>query len=237
MSAKKVTSDRKRSRPVHKKTIIDDFKKNKLAQALVVIIIVSMIVGAGLYYMANRPNPVAVINTSEGTIKVELYKDKVPNTVDNFIKLVEDGFYEDIIFHRVANLDSTAPETHIIQGGGFDAEGNQKESPYGSIDLEIDDSLSNVDGAVAMARTNETNSASSQFYICDGDNTFLDDSYRQANDMGRGYAVFGQVIQGMEVVREIANVTPLSDPKTLPNGQTMTNWPSENITILSVSIE
>jgi cyclophilin family peptidyl-prolyl cis-trans isomerase len=205
-----------------------------------------MVAIAGVYLTINNidrdngndtpeENPIAVIDTSMGTIKVELYKDKAPNTVDNFVKLANDGFYEGLVFHRVTNLDANAPDTHVAQGGGFDEQGNQKESPYGTIDLEINDELSHVDGAISMARTSDPNSATSQFYICDGEHTFLDDSYRQANMGDRGYAVFGKVIDGMNVVRDIASVD--TDMKVIPTGQTMFDWPKDDVIINSITIE
>ena len=211
--ASKKTSSRKRSRPAEKKSKLDTFKKNKLVLG-VVLIVVAMVAIAGVYLTINNTdgnngndtpeeNPIAVIDTSMGTIKVELYKDKAPNTVDNFVKLANDGFYEGLVFHRVANLDANAPDTHVAQGGGFDEQGNQKESSYGTIDLEINDDLKHVDGAIAMARLNDPNSATNQFYICDGEHTFLDDSYRQANMGDRGYAVFGKVIRGFDVIEKI----------------------------------
>ena len=163
-------------------------------------------------------NPIAIIDTTQGTVVVELYEDKVPNTCENFIKLANDGFYSGLVFHRVI-------DDFMIQGGGFDADGNQKESPYGAIDLEINTEVRHVDGAIAMARTNDPNSATSQFYICDGVQHGLDDSY----------AAFGLVIDGLDIVREIASVS--TGTKTTPIGYTMEDWPVENIFINSITIE
>ncbi|OYT29614.1 cyclophilin [Thermoplasmatales archaeon ex4572_165] len=148
-----------------------------------------------------------------GTIKVELFKDKVPNTVDNFIKLANAGFYEDLVFHRVM-------DDFMIQGGGFSSDGIQKQSPYGTIDLEISVDVRHVDGAIAMARTNDPNSATSQFYICDGAQSFLDDNY----------AAFGVTIEGIDIVRAIALVDT-----TTKNG--MQNWPVEDVIINKITIE
>jgi cyclophilin family peptidyl-prolyl cis-trans isomerase len=158
-------------------------------------------------------NPIAVIDTSKGTLAVELYEDKVPNTVENFVKLANDNFYEDLVFHRVI-------DGFMIQGGGFTADGTRKESPYGSIDLEIHPDVRHVDGAIAMARTNDPNSATSQFYICDGAQEFLDDQY----------AAFGVVLDGMNVVGKISTVET-----TTKNG--MDDWPIENVIINSITIE
>ena len=158
-------------------------------------------------------NSIAVIGTSMGTIKVELYEDKVPNTCENFIKLANDGFYDGLVFHRVI-------DDFMIQGGGFTSDGTKKESPYGTIDLEINPDVRHVDGAIAMARTNDPNSATSQFYICDGAQSFLDDNY----------AAFGIVIDGMDVLRDIASVST-----TTKNG--MADWPVDDVTINSITIE
>ena len=158
-------------------------------------------------------NSIAVIGTSMGTIKVELYEDKVPNTCENFIKLANDGFYDGLVFHRVI-------DDFMIQGGGFTSDGTKKESPYGTIDLEINPEVRHVDGAIAMARTSDPNSATSQFYICDGAQSFLDDNY----------AAFGVIIDGMDVLRDIASVST-----TTKNG--MADWPVDDVTINSITIE
>ena len=150
------------------------------------------------------PNRIAILETSLGTIKFELYEDKAPITTANFIGLAESGFYSsgDMIFHRVI-------DDFMIQTG--DPEGTGQGGSDETIPLEISDDLIHVDGAVAMARSDDPNSASSQFYICDGPQPELDGSY----------AVFGQVIEGMEVVRDIAAVTtdesdkPLDDVKLI----------------------
>lgn len=134
-------------------------------------------------------NPVVVINTSMGVIKAELFEDKVPTTVANFKKYVEDEFYSDVIFHRII-------DGFMIQTGGFTSGVTQKQATYDSIELEVMDDLKHVDGALSMARTNDPNSATSQFFICDGAQEFLDNQY----------AVFGQVTEGMDVVREISAV-------------------------------
>ena len=157
---------------------------------------------------------IAVIETNKGTIKFELYTDKAPKTTANFIKLANDGFYSGLIFHRVVS-------GFVIQGGGFYPDGTQKESPYGTIDLEIHPDLVHDDGAVAMARTNDPNSATSQFYICDGPQHFLDEDY----------AVFGKVIEGMDIVRSIASV------ETTTKYQYYQGWPSEDVIINKVYIE
>jgi len=164
-------------------------------------------------YKTVRNNPIAIIETTMGTIKIELYKDLVLNTVDNFIKLTKDSFYDGLVFHRVIN-------DFVIQGGGYYPNGTGKESPYGPIDLEIHPNARHVDGAIGMARTSDPNSATSQFYICDGPQPYLDDNY----------AVFGIVSAGsMHVVRAIAAVET-----TTKYG--MQDWPVNDVIINSLSI-
>lgn len=137
-----------------------------------------------------RPTRV-VIETSKGTIEAELFADKTPQTVSNFITYIKAGFYKDLVFHRVI-------PGFMIQGGGFDAHlrPRQVRAP---IVLEAGRGLSNRRGTLAMARTGDPNSATSQFFINLVDNTQLD-------NYGGGYAVFGQVTKGMEVVDAIAKV-------------------------------
>ena len=162
--------------------------------------------------------PLAIINTSKGTIIAELYIDKVVKTAGNFIDLANDGFYNNTLFHRVI-------DDFMIQGGGFNTDGTYKESPYGPIDLDIHPDLHHVDGAIAMARTSDPNSATSQFFIDDGAQPQLEpggvDEY--------GYAVFGAVIDGMNVVRKIASVET-----TTKNG--MQDWPVDDVIIYSITV-
>lgn len=195
-----------------------------------VVAIVAVVVSQNLLNKQNdnepsTENPIAYIDTSMGIIKVELYTNEAPITTANFIKLVNDGFYSNLIFHRVANLDQTTPTTHIIQGGGFYANGTNKQSPYGTITLETNANLVHDDGTIAMARTNDPNSATSQFYICDGPQHFLDGNY----------AVFGKVFDNtsMNVVRAIANVQ--TETRTI-QGQEMTNWPIDDVVINNIII-
>jgi cyclophilin family peptidyl-prolyl cis-trans isomerase len=140
---------------------------------------------------AAKSNPVVVIETSKGTIEVELYPEAAPKTVENFLRYVEDGFYTDTVFHRVI-------PTFMIQGGGFTADLARKPT-RAPIPLEADNGLSNVRGTIAMARTSIPDSATSQFFINVEDNRRgLDPSPGNP-----GYTVFGKVISGMDVVDEI----------------------------------
>ena len=226
MSAKNKESDRKRSRPLTKSNKIGTIKRNRLLFSITLIVIIIIII-SGLYlvFFQNKAsgNPIAVIDTSMGTIKVELYQDKVPNTVNNFIKLANINFYNGLVFHRVIN-------NFMIQGGGFYPNGTQKQSPFGPIDLEINEDVHHVDGAIAMARTSDPNSATSQFFIDDGPQSQLEPGGVDAN----GYAAFGVVIEGMDVVRAIAALDP--DNTTTKFGGYQ-NWPIDDVFINSITIE
>jgi peptidyl-prolyl cis-trans isomerase B (cyclophilin B) len=164
-------------------------------------------------------DPIALIDTTKGTIVVELFKDKVPNTVENFINLAKMGFYNGLVFHRVI-------DNFVIQGGGCRPDGTQKDSPFPPINLEINPEVHHVDGAIAMARTNEPNSATCQFFIDDGPQTKLEPGGVDPN----GYAVFGVTIDGIDVVRAIASVAT-----TTRYG--MEDWPIDDIIINSIKIE
>lgn len=157
-------------------------------------------------------NPVVVIETSKGVIKVELYREEAPKTVENFLQYVDDGHYGDTIFHRViAGL--------IIQGGGYTPELQEKPARK-PIRLEASIGLQNVRGTIAMARTASRDSATAQFFINVGNNKEFD---RSAESFG--YAVFGRVMEGMEVVDLISKV------------QTSRRPPFDDIPILPVIIE
>jgi peptidyl-prolyl cis-trans isomerase A (cyclophilin A) len=137
--------------------------------------------------------------TSMGDVVIQLEADKAPKTVANFVQYVKDGHYDGLIFHRVM-------ATFMIQGGGFDADMKQKATRP-SIPLESRNGLSNLRGTIAMARTNVPDSASSQFFINVVDNQRLDAA--NAPD-GNGYAVFGKVVSGIDVVDKIRAV-PVGD--------------------------
>ena len=141
-------------------------------------------------------NPQVQINTNKGAITIELYPDKAPATVENFLRYVKAGFYDGTIFHRVI-------PGFMIQGGGHlqTYERKQVEKPVRN---EADNGLKNTTGTVAMARTGDPHSATSQFFINLADNAFLD--FRSPTTRGYGYTVFGKVITGMDVVNKIATV-------------------------------
>ena len=157
-----------------------------------------------------------VFETSAGNFTIRVNSTKAPVSAENFLKYVDDGFYNGTIFHRVIN-------NFMVQGGGFTPDLKQK-TPRGSIKNEAGNGLKNIMGTVAMARTNEINSASSQFFINVADNTFLD--RKEARD-GVGYAVFGRVTEGMDVVDKIKAV------KTETKGGHQ-NVPSEDVVIKSI---
>ncbi len=146
---------------------------------------------------ADEKPPVVILETSMGKITIELNKEKAPITVENFLKYVDAGFYDNLIFHRVMS-------EFMIQGGGLDKEMHEKsEGQRGMIKNESGNGLSNVRGAIAMARTNKPDSAQNQFFINTVDNERLD-------TFGGGYAVFGKVIDGMDVVDKIRKVKVIS---------------------------
>ncbi len=217
MSAKKDSGSRRRSRPVTKTSAKTKIKRNKPAM-LLAIFIVFMLVFSGLYVIFSSSNmdedKVAVIETTMGTIKVDLYDDEAPETCENFIKLANDGFYDGLVFHRVI-------DDFMIQGGGFTQDQTREESDSISA---FEGGLSHIDGAVSMASTAAGEPGSSQFFICDGAQNGLDGDY----------AVFGKTIEGMEVVREIAQVETTT--KYLSTGQPMDDWPVEDVIINSITI-
>ena len=141
-------------------------------------------------------NPVVLLETTSGDILVELYPDKAPETVANFLKYVDDGFYNNTIFHRVI-------PGFMIQGGGLTARMQQKDTSA-PIKNEADNGLKNDAYTIAMARTPDPHSASAQFFINVKDNDFL--NFRSPTAQGWGYAVFGKVVEGSDVVDAIAKV-------------------------------
>ena len=167
---------------------------------------------------AEAANPVVVLETSKGDIKIELFEDKAPVTVKNFLQYVEDKHYDNTVFHRVIS-------DFMIQGGGFEP-GMKEKKTRDPIKNESSNGLSNLKGTLAMARTSEPNSASAQWYVNLKDNTFLDKA--KARD-GVGYCVFGRVIDGMDVVEKIKAV----DTDTVKGHE---NVPTKDVVIKSVKV-
>lgn len=168
---------------------------------------------------AAKQHPLVLIETNLGNITLELYPDKAPLTVKNFLDYVNSGHYDGTIFHRVIN-------GFMIQGGGFTKEMNQK-STKAPIVIESENGLKNERGTIAMARTSDVNSATSQFFINVVDNKMLDFSAK--TPAGYGYCVFGKVIKGMDVIDKIKEV------KT-GTKQGHGNVPLEPVEIIKVSV-
>ncbi len=164
-------------------------------------------------------NPQVELRTSQGSIVVELYADKAPTTVANFLHYVKDGFYGGTIFHRVI-------DGFMIQGGGFDRDMREKKS-RAPIENEAGNRVKNEVGTLAMARTPNPHSASAQFFINLKDNDFL--NYREPTAQGYGYAVFGKVMRGMDVVTRIAKVATA-------NAGPHQNVPREPVSIESATV-
>ena len=209
---------RKRSNPQPKKKL-----RERRGLVLGIILVVILVSAVGIYAVYPKSqstnhkitiiNPVAVINTSLGTIRVELFVQQMRITTANFMHLVTDGFYNGLVFHRVI-------DNFMIQGGGFYANGTQKVDPYGPMPFESNSSVLHVDGAISMASTGAKVGGSSQFFICDGPQPGLDGNY----------AAFGKVTSGMDVVREIASVQT-----TTKFGND--NWPVNDVIINSITLD
>ena len=146
--------------------------------------------------LAHAANPIVEFETNQGNFKIELYPEKAPKTVSNFLYYVDNGFYKETIFHRVIS-------NFMIQGGGFTREMSEKKTQP-PITNESNNGLVNSAGAVAMARTNDPNSATAQFFINLIDNNFL--NYASPEPSSVGYCVFGKIIEGMNVVHKIGQL-------------------------------
>lgn len=162
-----------------------------------------------------KANPVIIIETSEGTIKAELWPDKAPLTVKSFLKYTEEDYYAGTIFHRVI-------KNFMIQGGGFTKDMVQKKT-HAPVKNEAKSDVGNARGTLAMARTSVVDSATSQFFINLVDNKFLD--HKNETAQGFGYCVFGKVIEGMDIVDKIGQT------KTKPG-----DVPVETIVIKSIKL-
>ncbi len=174
-------------------------------------LMIALLSGAAFFNSAAfAANPQLIFETNRGNFIVELYPDKAPKTVANFMKYVDSGFYKDTIFHRVINR-------FMIQGGGFKADMSEKQT-LAPIINEAANGLLNEPGTLAMARTSDPDSATAQFFINLENNVPL--NYRGPEPESIGYCVFGRVLQGMDVVREIGvtetmNVGPYQNvPRT-----------------------
>ena len=163
---------------------------------LALLATVAVFASSGVYARAPAADPVVLLKTTLGPIEIQLYPAKAPRTVRNFLAYVRAGFYNGTVFHRVI-------PGFMIQGGGYTA-ALQEKPTRAPIPNEADNGLKNVTGTVAMARTNDPNSATAQFFINTVTNPFLD--FQSKTPSGWGYTVFGKVIHGMRVVRRIEGV-------------------------------
>lgn len=189
-----------------------------MKQSLTCVLLLLPLLAAFTASAQSSTNPSVVVKTSMGSFTIELYPEKAPETVKNFLLYVDEGFYPGTVFHRVI-------DGFMIQGGGLDKD-LTKKATRAPIVNEAGNKLKNVVGTVAMARTGEPNSATAQFFVNVKDNSFLD--YRDSSREGIGYCVFGKVVQGMDVVEKI---------KVVPTGSKggMQNVPVTPVVIESVT--
>jgi len=181
-----------------------------------------LILGALLWSaQAFAANPMVELKTNLGTVRIELYADKAPKSVANFLQYVKDGFYNGLVFHRVI-------PGFMIQGGGHQQDLKEKKGDRPPVENEAGNGLKNELGTVAMARTPNPHSATAQFFINVADNAFL--NFREATPAGYGYAVFGKVAGGMDVVTRIAR-TP-----TGPGGPFPKDVPQQPVVIESITL-
>ena len=179
---------------------------------------------AGLVYLqlfTGRPSEFAILETSIGLVEIELFRDKAPTTVDNFIRYINDKFYDGTVFHRVMS-------GFVIQGGGFTSNSTQKTT---RAPIKLEAGASNKAGTIAMARTSDPNSATSQFFINLVDNSKSLD----LSQVNAGYAVFGTVGKGMDVVNTIASIQTETRQVYFPQyNQTVPfdDWPVEDVVII-----
>lgn len=199
-------------------------KQKLLPAAVVVAAILSLVLYP--YAKGDKPmtettaaNPTVLIETTMGNITIELDMQNAPNTSENFLAYVDDGYFVDTTFHRVI-------PNFMIQGGGITADMRDKPSKRPPIKNEASNGLKNDRGTLAMARTGDPHSATSQFFINHADNDFL--NFTSESMQGWGYAVFGRVVEGMDVVDAIAKV-----PTGNRGGHQ--NVPVETITITGAS--
>jgi len=166
-------------------------------------------------------NPMVEMKTGVGTVRIELYADKAPKSVANFLQYVKDGFYNGLVFHRVI-------DGFMIQGGGHYPDLREKKGDRPPIENEGGNGLKNEIGTLAMARTSDPQSATAQFFINVADNAFL--NFREPTPAGYGYAVFGRVTKGMDVVMRIARAP------TGPGGPFPKDLPRQPVIIESITL-
>jgi peptidyl-prolyl cis-trans isomerase B (cyclophilin B) len=191
-----------------------------LAIVAAVVILVGIFAYRGVRHTTGESTVIVDMKTNHGTIVLELYPDKAPETVKNFLEYVNEGFYNGTIFHRVI-------PGFMIQGGGFEP-GMKQKPTRAPIKNEADNGLKNDTGTIAMARTPDPNSATAQFFINAKDNGFL--NYTAPTPQGWGYCVFGKVIKGMDVVQAIEHVSTT-------NRAGHQDVPVDDVVIESVAVE
>jgi peptidyl-prolyl cis-trans isomerase A (cyclophilin A) len=185
-------------------SIAQDPGSNQLRNVILVLVGIAVLVGLGIWLIpadggkssSGGPNPIVVMETSMGPVKIELFQDKTPVTTENFLKYVDTKHFDGTIFHRVIR-------DFMVQGGGFTPGMNREKPGFSPIKLEIVKGVANERGTIAMARTGDPNSATSQFFIN------VEDNSRKLGPGGVdkfGYAAFGKVIDGMDVVDQIRAV-------------------------------
>jgi peptidyl-prolyl cis-trans isomerase A (cyclophilin A) len=184
----------------------------------IMIVMAALALSAGIACAEGKKNPVVDMETSLGKIKIELFEKEAPISVKNFLDYANSGFFNDTIFHRVI-------PGFMIQGGGFTADRKQKPTKA-AIKNEAANGLKNDRGTIAMARTSSPDSATAQFFINVANNNMLN----RPNPDGAGYAVFGKVIEGMDVADKIVNV------KTQNVNMVFQNMPAQPVFIKSVKV-
>jgi len=191
----------------------------------ILTVLILIAIGSAMNLQA-QGNPMVLFKTTLGDIELELAPDKAPVGTENFLAYVRSGFYDNTMFHRVI-------PGFVIQGGGFDGNGEQKKTRDPIVN-EAGNGLKNLRGTICWARTNVINSATSQFFINHRDNPSLD--HRDQSQAGFGYAVFGKVVKGMDVVDRIAAVkTGQKELTVLYQGQKIKN-PMDDVPMKPVLI-
>ncbi len=188
---------------------------HKLTQFIQAIFAATLLFSTATYATDKTNMTTIKLTTNQGDITLELDAEKAPNTVKNFVTYVEEGFYEGVIFHRII-------PNFMAQGGGFTSDFKQKDT-NAAIENEADNGLANDRGTIAMARTGDPHSATGQFFINLADNGFLNHSSK--TQQGWGYAVFGKVTDGMDVVDKMAAIP------TGSGGMFPTDVPKEEVII------
>ena len=192
----------------------------QIKNSVVLLLALMVLCTTSTAYSAD-PNPRVRMSTTSGDVVLELNAAAAPKTVENFMTYVKDGFFNGTIFHRVIS-------NFMIQGGGFTKD-FQKKSTKAPVQNEADNGLQNTRGSIAMARTSDPHSATGQFFINVVDNHFL--NHRSKTSRGWGYAVFGKVIEGMDVVDKIRK------EKTKSGGPFPKDVPQNTVEIKSVTLE